>query len=70
MELARIVYASLAELPSEEKFGLRSQISRCVVSVPSNIAEGSARGTDKHFKQYLETALGSLFELETQPLLA
>ncbi len=70
MELAKMVYASLSELPNEEKFGLRSQISRCVVSVPSNIAEGSARGTDKHFKQYLKTALGSLFELETQLLLA
>jgi four helix bundle protein len=70
MDLARMVYASLSELPNEEKFGLRSQITRAVVSVPSNIAEGSARGSNKHFKQYLETALGSLFELETQLILA
>ncbi|MFC3561958.1 four helix bundle protein [Pedobacter jamesrossensis] len=57
-------------LPSVEKFGLVSQISRCAVSVPSNIAEGSSRSSNKEFAHFLSIALGSLFELETQILLS
>lgn len=49
---------------------MRSQMSRAAVSIPSNIAEGSARESDQEFKRYLEIALGSAFELETQLLLA
>lgn len=56
-------------LPVEEKFGLRSQMCRAVVSIPSNIAEGCARGSEIDYKRFLEMALGSSFELETQLLL-
>ncbi|MTI20224.1 four helix bundle protein [Fulvivirga sp. RKSG066] len=68
-KLAMDTYALSAELPSDERFGLVSQINRAAVSIPSNIAEGSARSTDKAYKQYLEIALGSSFELETQLLI-
>ena len=70
MVMAKQVYLLLAKFPSSEKFGLVSQISRCAVSVPSNIAEGSSRSSYKEFAYFLSIALGSLFELETQLLLA
>ncbi|KAA9340808.1 four helix bundle protein [Adhaeribacter soli] len=70
MELAKVVYATTKLFPAEEKFGLTSQINRAAVSIPSNIAEGSGRSTDKDFAQFLNIALGSAFELETQVLLA
>ena len=66
MAIAKEVYILLAEFPSSEKFGLISQISRCAVSVPSNVAEGSSRSSNKEFAHFLSIALGSLFELETQ----
>jgi four helix bundle protein len=50
----------------EEKYGLRSQISRSAVSIPSNIAEGCSRSSQIDFKRFLEIALGSSYELETQ----
>ncbi|MFQ5604505.1 MAG: four helix bundle protein, partial [bacterium] len=50
----------------EEKYGLRSQICRSAVSIPSNIAEGCSRRSQIDFKRFLEMALGSSFELETQ----
>lgn len=56
--------------PKEEKYGLVSQISRASVSVPSNIAEGSSRTSEKDYKRFLEISLGSSFELETQLLIA
>ena len=52
--------------PDFEKFNLISQMNRCAVSIPSNIAEGSSKSTNRHFKQYLESSLGSAFEWETQ----
>lgn len=55
-------------LPAEERFGIISQIRRSAVSITSNIAEGSGKGTDNHFKKFLEDALGSSFELESQLL--
>jgi four helix bundle protein len=70
MLITKQVYLLLGKFPSSEKFGLISQISRCAVSVPSNIAEGSSRSSDKEFAYFLSIALGSLFELETQLLLA
>ncbi|MCP4457267.1 MAG: four helix bundle protein [Cytophagales bacterium] len=60
------VYMISKALPKEEKYGLRDQIRRASVSIPSNIAEGCSRSSDKDFKRFLEIAMGSAFELETQ----
>ncbi len=70
MELAKEIYALPRLFPAEEKFGLTSQINRSAVSIPSNIAEGAGRNYDKEFLQFLNVAMGSAFELETQVLLA
>ena len=70
MDLTRNVYLLTAQLPADEKFGLRSQLNRCSVSVPSNIAEGSGRGTNKDFRRFLDISLASSYELETQLILA
>jgi four helix bundle protein len=59
----------LIEFPPHERYDLSSQISRCSVSMPSNIAEGSSR-TDKSFSYFLDISLGSSFELITQLLIA
>ena len=56
--------------PQEEQYGLSSQIRRSAVSIPSNIAEGAARNSDKEYKQFLYISLGSASELETQLLIA
>ena|SRR5690554_3356314 len=66
MELAVEIYAQTKNFPSEEKFGIVSQIRRCAVSVPSNIAEGAGRKSDKEFGQFLSISYGSLCELDTQ----
>ncbi len=66
ISLVTEIYKIARLLPDEEKFGLKSQISRAAVSVPSNIAEGSSRNSDIEYKRFLEIAIGSLFELETQ----
>jgi len=68
-ELVDMVYELSKDLPSDEKYGLTSQIRRSAVSIPSNIAEASGRKTDKEFARFLEIALGSAFELETQLLI-
>jgi four helix bundle protein len=70
MELAKQVYAFTALLPQKEQFGLISQMNRCSVSIPSNIAEGCSRNSDIELKRFIEIAIGSSFELETQLLLA
>jgi len=70
MQIAKATYLILGNLPPSEKFGLVSQISRCAISVPSNIAEGSSRSSNKEFAHFLSISLGSLFELETQLLLS
>lgn len=70
MELAKEVYALTKLFPAEEKYGLTSQINRSAVSIPSNIGEGAGRNHDKEFLQFLNIAMGSAFELETQILLA
>lgn len=66
MGVAKSVYLILESFPTSEKFGLISQISRWSISVPSNIAEGSSRASNKEFAHFLSISLGSLFELETQ----
>ncbi|WP_305067123.1 four helix bundle protein [Jejuia pallidilutea] len=70
IELVKQVYQLSDKLPSEERFGLRSQITRASVSVPSNIAEGCSRNSEVEFKRFLEIAIGSLFEVETQLVIA
>ena len=70
MDLAAEVYSITSQFPKEELFGLVSQTRRAAVSVPSNIAEGAARGSRKQYIQFLYVALGSVAELETQLLLA
>ena len=69
MLLAKIVFTLTDKLPVKEKFGLISQINRCAVSIPSNIAEGSGRNSTKEYCYFLSISLGSAFELETQLLL-
>ena len=70
LELATQVYSLTNNFPKEEKYGLVSQIRRCSVSISSNIAEGSGRGSDREFRLFLNYALGSCFELETQLLIS
>ncbi|HET8829290.1 MAG TPA: four helix bundle protein [Pelobium sp.] len=65
-QLASFIYQLTASFPKSEQFGLVSQMRRCVVSVPSNIAEGCGRQHVKEAIQFLNIARGSLFELETQ----
>ncbi|WP_289040363.1 four helix bundle protein [uncultured Zobellia sp.] len=69
VELAKSIYLLASELPSEEKYGLVSQIKRCSVSIPSNIAEGAGRNSQKEFKHFLSIANGSTYELHTQLIL-
>lgn len=64
------VYKVTEKFPREELFGLTSQMRRSAVSIPSNIAEGKCRGTRKDFAQFLQIALGSGAELETQIIIA
>jgi len=66
MDLVVEVYAFTKQFPKEEIYGLSSQMRRAAVSVPSNIAEGSAAMTSKQFVSFLSIALGSLSELDTQ----
>jgi four helix bundle protein len=70
MELARMIYEVTRQFPTSEIYGLTSQMRRAAVSVPSNIAEGAARGSSKEFTRFLRISLGSLAELETQVILA
>ena len=60
------VYSYTKDLPWFEKKGMSDQLQRAVVSISSNIAEGSARPTDADFAHFLDTALGSAYEVETQ----
>ena len=70
MELAVLIYAVTGDFPKQEIYGLTSQMRRAAVSIASNIAEGSARGTRKDFRQFITIARGSTCELQTQLLLA
>lgn len=64
--LSKEVYLASSQFPSEEKFGLISQIRRAVVSIPSNIAEGCGRNYPKDSIQFFYIARGSIYEVETQ----
>jgi four helix bundle protein len=66
MELTVSVYKATRGFPREETYGLTSQIRRCAVSIPSNIAEGQGRATSGEFKQFLNIARGSNCEVQTQ----
>jgi len=69
MVLTELVYTLVKELPPDEKFGLVSQIKRCSISIPSNIAEGAGRNSKKEFIHFLSITNGSTTELETQLIL-
>ena len=66
MDLTVEIYKLVKYLPREETYALSDQMRRAVVSIPSNIAEGQGRNSDKEFIQFLAIARGSLWELETQ----
>ena len=70
MDLVTSVYLETQSFPKEECFGLVSQLRRASVSVPSNIAEGYARGTDKEKLHFLRISSGSISEVETQLILS
>tara|TARA_R110002167_G_scaffold35615_1_gene113654 strand:- start:201 stop:560 length:360 start_codon:yes stop_codon:yes gene_type:complete len=63
-------YTMVKTFPDLERFNLVSQLIRCAISIPSNIAEGTSKSTDKHFNKYIEDSLGSAFEWETQLIVA
>ena len=66
MKLSKEIYLLTKTFPKEELYGLTSQIRRCAISIPSNIAEGKGRNSDKEFIMFLQVALGSVYELQTQ----
>ena len=70
MDLAMQVYRLTEAFPKHELYGLTGQVRRAAISIPSNIAEGKGRRTDRDFSSFLFRARGSLLELETQILLA
>ncbi len=69
MEIAKEILDLTDTFPSYEKFGIKNQMDRCSISIPSNIAEGSSRSS-KSFSHFIDISLGSSFELHTQLLLA
>ena len=70
IELVTEIYSLTKSFPKEEQYGLTNQLRRCAVSIPSNIAEGAARNTQKDFNHFLAIALGSIAELETQLIIS
>jgi four helix bundle protein len=70
IEISKLTFQLTRSFPSEEKYGLVSQMTRSAISIPSNIAEGCGRKSNKEFYQFLNIALGSSFELETQLIIA
>jgi len=69
-EFCKSIYTFTAIFPEEEKFGLVSQLRRASISIPSNIAEGASRKSNKDFSRFIEIALGSCYEVETQLLIS
>ena len=70
IDLVEVVYRVVKQFPKEENYALSDQIRRAVVSIPSNIAEGASRNSNKEFVQFLYIALGSASEVETQLIIA
>ena len=70
IEMAKCIYDITEAYPDKERYGLSSQMRRASISVTSNIAEGSSRTTDKHFKQFLSIAIGSIYELQSQLIIS
>lgn len=70
MELTKTIYSFTNEFPKNETYGIISQMRRSALSIPSNIAEGTGRNSDKELNKFLNIALGSSFELETQIILS
>ena len=70
IELVKTIYQITEKFPQKEQFGLISQIRRAVISIPSNIAEGSARYSNKDTARFADIAIGSLAEVETQLIIA
>jgi four helix bundle protein len=70
MTFVAAIYEATRDFPSEERYGLTNQLRRAAVSVPSNIAEGQARFSQKEFHPFLSIARGSMAEIETQLFLA
>lgn len=64
------IYAETANFPENEKFGITNQLRRASFSIPSNIAEGSSRASNKELSRFLEIAIGSAYEIETQLLIS
>jgi four helix bundle protein len=69
MEIVDKVYDLTSLLPADERFGIRSQMTRSATSIPGNIAEGSAKRSSKDYLRFVEIAFGSAFELETHALI-
>jgi four helix bundle protein len=69
MKVVEDTYTISKKLPDTENFTFISQITRCALSIPSNIAEGAGRNTDKDFTRFLNISVGSAYELETQLIL-
>lgn len=66
MDIVTDIYQLTTLLPKDEKYGLKTQLQRAAVSIPSNIAERCSRNNETDFKKFLEIAIGSAYELETQ----
>ena len=64
------IYDMTSKFPDSEKFGLTNQLRRASVSIPSNIAEGSSRNSNKDFARFLQISIGSEYEIETQLLIS
>ncbi len=70
IELTDVIYDICERFPQKELYQLASQMERAVVSIPSNIAEGAGRRSEAEFAHFLDIALGSAYELETQLIIA
>ena len=69
IQITKLVYHQLKNIPQDARYELGSQLIRSAISIPSNIAEGSSRSSAKDYKRFIEIALGSSFELETQMII-